>query len=40
MIVTGNTGFGINCPQAESSLGGDSAGVTGNTLGQASCSGF
>jgi hypothetical protein len=38
--VTGNTGFGINCTQTESSFGGDSAGVVGNTLGQVSCSGF
>ena len=40
-VITGNTGFGIQCFGAESSFAGDVAGVTGNGgATQVSCTGF
>jgi hypothetical protein len=40
MVITGNTGVGIQCFDGESSFAGDLAGVTGNSGGQVSCTGF
>ena len=40
VVITGNTGFGIQCFGAEASFVGDVAGVTGNALGTVSCTGF
>jgi hypothetical protein len=39
-IITGNTGWGVFCNSEESSYTGDITGVTGNTAGQVSCTGF
>jgi parallel beta-helix repeat protein len=38
--ITGNTGWGVFCGGGESSYTGDTSGVTGNTSGDVSCSGF
>jgi len=39
-IVSGNVAWGLFCADGESSHSGNVAGVTGNTLGQVSCTGF
>jgi parallel beta-helix repeat protein len=38
--VTGNSGFGIDCLDGESSFAGNTTGISGNTGGQVNCSGF
>jgi hypothetical protein len=38
--IAGNGGWGVFCEDTESSLAGDKSGVTGNTAGQVSCTGF
>jgi parallel beta-helix repeat protein len=38
--VAGNAAFGLFCADTESSFSGNTAGITGNTLGQVSCSGY
>lgn len=40
VTVTGNTGFGLLCFNPESSFAGNVSGITGNTAGQVSCTGF
>ncbi len=40
VVITGNTGFGMQCFGAESNCAGDLPGVTGNTGTQVSCTGF
>jgi len=39
-LITGNTGWGVFCGGQESSCTGDISGVTGNTAGNVSCTGF
>ena len=39
-VVSGNAAFGLFCADTESSFSGNASGITGNTIGQVSCSGF